>query len=103
MSKAAAKKTTTPKEDEIQKVLDAQVAKTQFIGSTLNLSWKLAFAVLIPIIGGIKLDQHFNTSPSLVLTGFMIAMVAAALTIKSTVQEVDELQAEADKKGKRKK
>lgn len=103
MSTAAAKKTTTPKEDEIQKMLDTQVAKTQFVGSTLNLSWRLACAFLIPIIGGIKLDQYFDTSPSLVLTGFMVAVVASALTIKSTVQEVNEIQAEEDKKGKRKK
>ncbi len=104
MKKAAAsKKTTTPVEDELQEVLDAQVAKSQLFGATLNLSWRLALTVLIPVIIGVKLDQKFNTSPSFVLTGFMLAVFGASMTIWSTVKEVNKLQAEEDNKDKREK
>lgn len=104
MNKAAAeKKTTTPKEDEIQQLLETQAAKSQFFGATLNLSWRLALVVLIPVIGGVKLDQRFNKSPSFVLAGLVIAGFGAAMTISSTVREVNELQSQENKNEKRKK
>jgi F0F1-type ATP synthase assembly protein I len=104
MKKAAAeRKTTTPKEDDIEKLLESQAAKSQFYGATINLSWRLALIVLIPVIAGVKLDEKFNKSPSFVLAGLMIAAFGAAATIWSTVQEVNQLQAEDSKKSKRKK
>ncbi len=83
--------------------MDTQVAKTQFIGATLNLSWRLALTVLIPVVGGIKLDERFATSPSFTLTGLMLASVGACVAIWSTVQEVNRLQADEAKKGKKRK
>lgn len=101
MSKAAAKKTTTV-DDELQQMLDSQASKTQFFGATLNLSWRLALTVLIPIFIGLKIDDKFNTKPSFVLLGFMIAVAGSCYTIWTTVNEVNQLQAEQEKKGRKK-
>ncbi len=103
MSKAAAKKTTTV-DDELQQMLDSQASKVQFFGATLNLSWRLALTVLIPIFIGLKIDDKFNTKPSFVLLGFMVAVAGSCYTIWTTVNEVNQLQAEQgkEKKGRNK-
>lgn len=46
-----------------------------FIGSAISMSWQLAIVVLVPIIGGFKLDQHLNSSPLWTIVGFVIAML----------------------------
>lgn len=103
MGKAAAKQTTTTAEDEIQQAMKTLEAKQQFIGATLNMSWRLALTVVIPVVGGIKLDQHFDTSPSLTLAGFFLAVFGACMAVWGTVKEVNQLQADQEKKDKRRK
>lgn len=99
MKKAAAKKTTTV-DEELQQIIGAQAAKSQLLGASLGLSWRLALTVLIPIFVGIKVDNTFNTKPSFVLLGFMIAVVASIYTISNTVKEINQLQVEQEKKGR---
>ena len=77
------------------KVLEA---KQQFIGATINLSWRLAVTVLVPIIFGLYLDKRFDASPSYTITGFMLAVVLGCMAVWSTVKEVNQMQADADKK-----
>jgi F0F1-type ATP synthase assembly protein I len=98
MKRAAAKKTTTTVDDDLQRLMDAQVARSQFVGATINLSWRLALTVIIPVLIGVKLDDKFNTSPSFVLTSLMLATVGACVAIWSTVKEINQLQADEDKK-----
>lgn len=96
MKKAAAQRdeTTTAAQDELDRKLQSinTRAKQQFFGATFTLGWRLAITVLIPLIAGIKLDQHFHTSPSYTLAGFMIAAAAGASAVWSTVKEVDKEQ-----------
>lgn len=47
---------------------------TMFLGAIMDMSWRLAIVVLIPIVGGFKLDEKLNTSPLFVLVGFVLAM-----------------------------
>lgn len=102
MGKAAAtRKTTTPAADDLQQAMKTLQAKQQFIGATMNLSWRLALTVLIPLVGGIKLDQHFNTSPSYTLAGLFLAIFGACMTVWGTVKEVNQLQAEESKPKRR--
>ena len=98
---AAAKKTTTPGEDDITQFLEVQAAKSQFFGATLNLSWRLALTVLIPVLIGVKLDKTFDKSPSFVLAGLTLAAFGAVLTIMQTVKEVNQQQLETNKKRKK--
>lgn len=103
MGKAAAKsvKTTTADQSEIEQWEAALNAKQKFVGATLNLSWRLALTVLIPLIGGIQLDKKFNSSPSYTITGFMLAIVFGCMAVWQTVKEVNELQAEDTKEKKK--
>lgn len=43
------------------------------LNASVQMSWKLAIVVLIPLIGGVKLDQHFKTSPYLTILGVLLA------------------------------
>ena len=101
MKKAAGSTTTTPAQDDLGQYLEVLEAKQQFIGATINLSWRLALTVLIPIIGGLSLDKRFNTSPSYTITGFMLAVVFGCMAVWATVKEVNQLQADADKASKK--
>lgn len=103
MGKAAATKPTTSAEADIQRAIKTLNAKQQFIGATMNMSWRLALTVVIPVVAGIKLDQRFNTTPSLTLAGFFLAVFGACMAVWGTVKEVNKLQAEEDKQTNRRK
>jgi F0F1-type ATP synthase assembly protein I len=59
----------------------------QFIGASLDMLWKLAIVVLIPIVGGYKIDSHFNSVPLWTVVGFVIAMIGTTIIIKKTMDE----------------
>jgi F0F1-type ATP synthase assembly protein I len=63
--------------------------KSQFIGASLSMSWQLAVVVLVPIIGGYKLDQHFNSSPVWVIIGFLVAMAGFFMVIHRALKELN--------------
>lgn len=62
-----------------------------FISMALDMSWRLAIVVLVPIIGGFKLDERFKTTPGLTITGFVIAMVGTGLVMWRTLQVANEV------------
>lgn len=100
MTKAAAKSSTTTepatdKLDQYAEDLNAQ-ARSQFMGATLNMGWRLAITVVVPLVAGVKLDEHFHSSPSLTILGLMIAVVAGCVAVWSTVKEVNKEQAEEE-------
>lgn len=95
MGKAAKRKTsTTVVEDDIEKRLAVLNATSQFLGATLNMGWRLAITVVVPIVGGVKIDQHFDTSPNYTLLGLMLAAAAGCAVVWTTVKEVNARQAE---------
>lgn len=67
--------------------------KSVFVGMALDMSWRLALAVLIPIIGGYELDSRFGTTPLLTLTGFVLAMAGFGLVLWRTTQAVSQIPA----------
>lgn len=62
-----------------------------FIGLALDMSWRLAIVVLVPIIGGFELDQRLNTTPLLTIVGFLLAMAGMALVLWQMLQTVNQL------------
>jgi F0F1-type ATP synthase assembly protein I len=56
----------------------------------LDMSWRLAIVVLVPIIGGFKLDGVFNSSPVLTIVGFFVAMGGMALVMWYTLQKANQ-------------
>lgn len=68
-------------------------ASSVFISMALDMTWRLAAAILIPILGGFELDQHFDTAPSFTIVGFVLAMGGMALVLWQTLQTANQLEA----------
>lgn len=66
----------------------SNAAKQQFIGVTIAMSWQLAVVVLVPMIGGFKLDQHFKTQPFLTIVGFVVALIGMVVIVRRTIRQV---------------
>ena len=71
-------------------------AKQLFISSAIAMSWQMAVAVLIPIVGGYYLDSYFKSSPWITLLGVALAFVLVWLIVKRTVNALPDY---AKKKG----
>ncbi len=97
---SASSSPTTIAQDDIEQFEAAMFARQKFIGATINLSWRLALTVLIPLIAGIQLDKKLDSSPSFVITGFMLAIVFGCMTVWQAVKEVNKSQAEESRKKK---
>lgn len=102
MGKAAVtKKTTSAAGRENQQSFDVIGARSLFFTSAINMSWQLALTIVIPVVAGVKLDQWFDSSPSLTLTGFFLAIAMGSMVVWNTVKGVNEVQAEEDKRDSR--
>ncbi len=64
------------------------------------MSWRLAIVVLVPIIGGFKLDQHWHAAPWLTIGGFVVALAGTALVLWRMLQEVNGLPVQSNKQEK---
>lgn len=62
-----------------------------FVAMALDMSWRLAAAVLVPIIGGFELDKKLKTSPWLTILGFVLAMAGMALVMRQTVRAASQV------------
>jgi len=69
-------------------VQDSLAAKQLFISSALSMSWQMAIAVLVPIVGGFYLDKYFKTTPYLTLTGFILAILLVVLIVRRTIKQI---------------
>lgn len=58
--------------------------------AALDMSWRLALVVLVPIIGGFKLDEYLGITPALTIVGFLLAMVGLFVVLKRTVATADD-------------
>jgi len=75
--------TPSPKEsDKAQSSEGGDNSVMMFIGAVADLSWRMAFVVLVPIIGGYELDKHLKTSPSFIILGFILAMTGTFFVLK---------------------
>jgi uncharacterized membrane protein YfcA len=87
--------------DPTQEYFDAFNAKQRFIGSVLNMGWRMAITFIIPVIIGAWLDRRFDTSPSYTLTGIFVAVAGSVMVLYSTVKEVNAETSEMEKKPKK--
>lgn len=94
MRKAAGKTTNISEVDRMEQNLASMVAKRQFMSATGNMGWRLALTVVIPIVGGVKLDDYFHSSPSFTLLGVMLAAVAGCAAVWTTIKDINREQAE---------
>lgn len=82
--------------DEVDEYLASVNARSLFVGHTVNMGLQLAVAFIIPVLAGIKLDEVFNSEPSLTITGVMIAAFASCMVVYSAVKEADKKVANLD-------
>jgi F0F1-type ATP synthase assembly protein I len=61
-----------------------------FIIAALDMSWRLAIVILVPIIGGFELDKHLGTKPALTIVGFLVAMAGLFFILKRTMTLANE-------------
>ena len=62
-----------------------------FNSAAIGMSWQLAVVVLVPIVGGYKLDQRFHSSPLWTLVGLALAMIGMILVVRRTLSEFNEI------------
>jgi F0F1-type ATP synthase assembly protein I len=62
-----------------------------FVGLALDMSWRLALIVLVPILGGYEIDRHWHTTPLLTIVGIIIAMIGVPLVLRQTLNKVNSL------------
>lgn len=103
MGKAAAKRkmTTTPARDEVDLYLAGVNAKQQFIGSAVSMGWQLALMVIVPVIIGVQLDDHFHASPSYTLAALVLAAMGCIKVVSNTIKQVKKEQTSSDKQEKK--
>lgn len=61
-------------------------ARQQFFAAAANMSWQLAIVVLVPVIGGFKLDQHLHSAPLWTITGFGLAIIGMGMVVWRQLQ-----------------
>jgi F0F1-type ATP synthase assembly protein I len=71
-----------------------------FMVMTLDMSWRLAAVVLVPIAVGSKLDNSFKLKPVFTVVGLLMAAAGTAWVIRSTIQKADQAMAVSAKAGK---
>lgn len=62
-----------------------------FIGAALDMSWRLAIVVLVPVIGGYELDQRWRMAPWLTSLGFLLAVVGMVVVLRQMLRDVSRL------------
>lgn len=60
--------------------------KRDFYLAATNMSWQLAVVVLVPIIGGFKIDQHLHSLPVGTIIGFILAMAGMGIVVWRQLQ-----------------
>lgn len=94
--KAAAKTTSGSAGSDLKQTFDVYTAKQQFFASAISMSWQLALTIVIPVVAGVKLDEYLDSSPSLTLAGFFLAIGMGSMVVWNTVKGVNKLQEEED-------
>lgn len=63
-----------------------ETPQTVFVGMAIDMSWRLAVVVLVPIVGGFEIDSHVGTTPLLTVIGFLLAIGGIFVVMRQTVR-----------------
>lgn len=63
--------------------------RSAFRGAAIGMSWQLAIIVLLPILGGYKLDATYGSTPLWTLVGLCLALVGSVLVIRRALSSVN--------------
>jgi len=73
----------------------ADPARSAFTSAAIGMSWQLAIIVLLPIVGGYKLDQTADSSPLWTLIGLVVALAGSIFVIRKALSSVNNFSAAA--------
>jgi F0F1-type ATP synthase assembly protein I len=65
--------------------------KSMFVAAALSMGWQLAVVVIVPIVGGFELDQHFHTSPVWEIIGFVVAALGFVVVVRRQLTDLNDL------------
>jgi F0F1-type ATP synthase assembly protein I len=74
----------TPSHSSIDQTL---YQRNLFLVMAANMTWQLAIVVLVPVVGGFKLDEHYDSSPWFTLLGVVIAAAGMTLVLLRVVKQ----------------
>ncbi|HSX37162.1 MAG TPA: AtpZ/AtpI family protein [Patescibacteria group bacterium] len=65
--------------------------RSVFVSAALDMSWKLAVAVLVPLLVGVQLDKKLNSAPLYTLVGLVLAFAGSAVVMWRAMQAANRL------------
>lgn len=65
------------------------MASQMYYRTAIDLGWRLAITVLLPLFIGIWLDERFKTAPTWTLTTFILAVAGACLVVSRMISTVN--------------
>jgi F0F1-type ATP synthase assembly protein I len=60
---------------------------TVFVDMAMDMSWRLAIVVIVPIVAGFKVDEHLGSSPLWTIVGFLLALAGMAGVLRRMLRE----------------
>ncbi len=88
----------TPIKSDKSSVADMMDVRGVFMGAVLGMSWQLAIVVLVPVVGGYELDQHYKVSPIWIIIGVLVAVAGVVGVMITTLRDVNESMTRTIKK-----
>ncbi|GEM_PF-1628478 len=73
---------STARSDKAARAAKDDALRSRFASAAIGMGWQLAVVVLLPIVGGYKVDQHNNSLPLWTLIGLVLAMVGSIIVIR---------------------
>jgi F0F1-type ATP synthase assembly protein I len=77
----APQQTPSPSSKEKSRAVADSSPTTIFISMVLDMTWRLALIVLIPIILGVELDKHYKTHHYYLIVGFILALAGGIVVV----------------------
>ena len=87
MSKTQTKRKVAT-ETSVERLAKIADAKQQFLYSALNMSWQLAVTIIVPVIIGVSLDNHFHSSPNWTLGLLFLGVFMSCGVVVKTLRGV---------------
>jgi F0F1-type ATP synthase assembly protein I len=65
------------------------------------MSWQLLVVIVLPILGGHVLDNHYHASPVWTVTGMVIGLAGTIIVVRQAVRQLNEIMGRTTKESKK--
>jgi len=73
---------------DVAQSLNIAAARQQFFDAAINMGWQLAVTIIVPVIIGVKLDDHYHTTPAWTLGALFLAVAMACAVVGKTMHGI---------------